>query len=174
MLAQRASAAPSLGSVDVPTLYSAHWRSMVRLALHLVDDVPTAEDIVQAAFIALYRNQARLRTPDAALAYVRQAVVNGSRSTLRHRTVVRRKLAVVADDPDGAQRAAFDAVGVDIEMTAALRTLPARMREVLVLRYYSDLSEAQIGEVLGISAGTVKSTASRALDKLRTTLGGAR
>jgi RNA polymerase sigma-70 factor (sigma-E family) len=155
-------------------LYAAHWRSLVRLAVLLVDDVPTAEDAVQDAFISLYRNQARLRAPEAALGYLRQAVVNGCRSRLRHRAVVRRTLHVVADDPTGAQQDAFDAVGVDSEMIAALRTLPPRMQEVLVLRYWSDLSEAQIAHALGISTGSVKSTAHRGLEKLRSTLGGAR
>ncbi len=159
---------------DVPALYAAHWRSLVRLAVLLVDDVPTAEDTVQDAFISLYRNQARLRAPEAALAYLRQAVVNGCRSRLRHRAVVRKTVPVVADDSTGAQQDAFDAVGVDTEMIAALRTLPPRMQEVLVLRYWSDLSEAQIAHTLGISTGSVKSTAHRGLEKLRSTLGGAR
>ena len=154
---------------DVPALYAAHWRSLVRLAVLLVDDVPTAEDTVQDAFISLYRNQARLRAPEAA-----QAVVNGCRSRLRHRAVVRKTVPVVADDSTGAQQDAFDAVGVDTEMIAALRTLPPRMQEVLVLRYWSDLSEAQIAHTLGISTGSVKSTAHRGLEKLRSTLGGAR
>ncbi len=173
------ASAPTVSSVDraavdVPALYAGHWHALVRLAVLLVDDVPTAEDVVQDAFISLYRHQDRLRATEAALAYVRQAVVNGSRSRLRHRAVVRRTLHVVADSPDGAQLEAFDAVGVDIEMIGALRTLPRRMQEVLVLRYWSDLSEAQIAQTLGISTGAVKSTAHRGVERLRSTLGGAR
>jgi RNA polymerase sigma-70 factor (sigma-E family) len=174
MLAERVRSVAERDTLDVPALYAAHWRSMVRLAVLLVDDVPTAEDVVQDAFISLYRNQGRLRAPEAALGYVRQSVVNGARSTLRHRSVVRRTLHVVADDPSGAERETFEAVGVDSEMIAALRTLPRRMQEVLVLRYWSDLSEAEIAETLGISAGSVKSTASRGVERLRSTLGGAR
>lgn len=174
MLAQRAGTLIDRPAVDVPALYAAHWRSMVRLAVLLVDDVPSAEDVVQDAFIALHRNQDRIRVPEAALGYVRQAVVNGARSALRHRSVVRRSLHVVADDPSAAEREAFEAVGVDTEMIEALRSLPRRMQEVLVLRYWSDLSEAEIAATLGISVGSVKSTASRGVDRLRSALGGAR
>ncbi len=173
MLAQRLTPAPT-SRIDVPALYAAHWRSMVRLAVLLVDDVPSAEDVVQDAFVSLYRRQGDLREPEAALGYVRVAVVNGARSALRHRSVARRKLPSIVTDEEGPQRDAFEAVGLDTEMLAAVRSLPQRMQEVLVLRYWSDLSEAQIADALGITPGAVKSTASRALDKLRTQLGGAR
>lgn len=165
-------AAPS--RLDVPALYAAHWHSLVRLAVLLVDDLGSAEDVVQEAFVSLHRHQDRVRAPEAAVGYVRTAVVNGCRSQLRHRGVVRRALHLVHDDDEGRQRELFDSVGADTEMIAALRTLPPRMQEVLVLRYWSDLSEAQIAATLGISPGAVKSTASRGLDKLRDALGGAR
>ena len=71
-------------------LYAAHWRSLVRLAALLVRDTGTAEEVVQDAFVAMHRRWRRLRDPDKALAYLRQAVVNGARSTLRHRAVVQR------------------------------------------------------------------------------------
>ncbi len=146
----------------------------MRLAVLIVDDLGSAEDVVQEAFVSLHRNQDRVRIPETALGYVRAAVVNGCRSQLRHRAVVRRTLHLVADDDEGRQRELFDSVGVDTEMLAAVRALPHRMREVLVLRYWSDLDEAQIAAALGISPGTVKSTASRGLAKLRDALGGAR
>lgn len=173
------ASAPAHG-IDVDSLYAAHWRSMVRLAVLLVDDVASAEDVVQDAFLALHRNQDRIRVPEAAVGYVRAAVVNGARSQLRHRGVARRGLARLhvvsghdmAQGPEGPD-AGLEA-GADAEMLAAVRTLPRRMQEVLVLRYWADLSEAQIAATLGISPGAVKSTASRGIDKLRTTLGGVR
>lgn len=161
-------------ATDVPALYAAHWHSMVRLAVLLVDDLPTAEDVVQDAFLSLHRHSGRLRAPESALGYVRSAVVNGCRSQLRHRAVVRRKLRPVPDDEDPGQRRLLDAVEADPEVTTALRSLPPRMQEVLVLRYWADLTEAQIATTLGISAGSVKSTSSRGLDKLRAVLGGDR
>jgi DNA-directed RNA polymerase specialized sigma24 family protein len=72
----------------VTELYSRHYRALVRTAVFLVRDVPTAEDVVQDSFAALHDGWQRLKDPDKALAYLRQAVVNGSRSVLRHRTVV--------------------------------------------------------------------------------------
>src|SRR5688572_32628308 len=74
-------------------LYAAHWRRLVRLSVLLVHDVGTAEEIVQDAFVAVHARWSRLRDPDSALAYLRQAVVNQSRSALRHRAVVLRQAA---------------------------------------------------------------------------------
>lgn len=167
-----AQVVPHVRGVDVPTLYAVHWRAMVRLAVLLVDDVPTAEDVVQEAFLSLHRRQSGLRDQDASLAYVRAAVVNGCRSALRRRSVARRKLDELARRPAPHEDEAARIEG-DEAMIAALRRLPRRMREVLVLRYWLDLSESQTAQVLGISAGAVKSSASRGLAKLRHDLGGA-
>lgn len=149
-------------------LYAAHWRQLVRLAVLLVRDVGTAEEVVQDAFVAVHGRWGRLRDPDKALAYLRQAVVNRSRSALRHRAVVARHAAREArrtelEDESGAadRRAA---------VLDALRTLPDRQREVLALRYYLDLSEAEIADTLGISRGAVKSHASRGAAALRSLL----
>ena len=169
-----APAASTRPGVDVRALYVTHWRSLVRLAVLLVDDVPTAEDVVQEAFIALHAKAATLRDPDAALGYVRAAVVNRSRSTIRRRQVGRRHLHLSEPDPvPGADR--------DLELAedqraalAAVRTLPQRQQEVMVLRYWSGLSEAEIAAALGVSTGTVKTSASRAMASLRVALGGAR
>ena len=149
-------------------LYAAHWRRLVRLSVLLVRDVPTAEEVVQDAFVAVHARWSRLRDPDLALAYLRQAVVNRSRSALRHRAVVTRH----------AERRSVPAYasGADEEATAAsrreavldaMRELPRRQREVLALRYYLDLSEAEIADTLGISRGAVKSHASRGSAALR-------
>lgn len=155
-------------------LYAAHWRRLVRLAVLLVRDVGTAEEVVQDAFVAVHGRWGRLHDNDKALAYLRQAVVNGSRSVLRHRVVVDRHLRAtgprpLATAPD-ADAGALDAArrGAVLE---ALGQLPDRQREVLVLRYYLDLSEAEIAEALGIARGSVKSHASRGAAMLRELLG---
>ncbi len=152
-------------------LYAAHWRQLVRLSVLLVRDRATAEEVVQDAFVAVHGHWSRLRDPDRALAYLRQAVVNRSRSALRHRAVVARH-AVRQTAPatvPGADVAA--AAGTRrTEVLDALRGLPQRQREVIALRYYLDLSEAEISAALGISRGAVKSHASRGLASLRSVL----
>ena len=133
-------------------------------------DSGTAEEVVQDAFVAMHDRWRRLRDPDLALAYLRQAVVNRSRSVLRHRGVQARhadaERPVVRDLP-GADEAALvtERRGTLLD---ALRTLTDRQREVLALRYYLDLSEAEIASTLGISRGAVKSHASRGVAALRT------
>jgi len=158
----------------IEQLYSAHWAQLVRLSVLLVRDVGTAEEVVQDAFVAVHARWAELRDPDHALPYLRQAVVNRSRSALRHRAVVSRHAAREtgpapapgADEP-ALTRARRDGV------LGAMRALPQRQREVLALRYYLGLSEAEIAETLGISRGAVKSHASRGATHLRELLDGA-
>jgi RNA polymerase sigma-70 factor (sigma-E family) len=153
-------------------LYAAHWRRLVRLAVLLVHDVGTAEEIVQDCFVSVHARWSRLHDPDKALAYLRQSVVNRSRSHLRHLSVVRRH-AHQAAPPEPAAGADHDVHDHARRATVldALRRLPRRQREVLALRYYLDLSEAEIAETLGISRGAVKSHASRAAAALRAQLG---
>ena len=152
-------------------LYAAHWRQLVRLSVLLVRDVATAEEIVQDAFVAVHDRWSKLRDHDRALAYLRQSVVNRSRSALRHRGVVARHAARETAPPavPGAEENALarDRRGAVLD---AMRELPDRQREVLALRYYLDLSEAQIAEALGISKGAVKSHASRGSATLRSLL----
>ena len=152
-------------------LYAAHWRRLVRLSVLLVRDVGTAEEIVQDAFVAVHARWAKLRDPDLALAYLRQAVVNRSRSALRHRAVVRRQAArePMPSTAPGADEPTL-ATARRSAVLQAMRELPQRQREVLALRYYLDLSEAEIAETLGISRGAVKSHASRGSASLRTLL----
>ncbi|WP_460468557.1 RNA polymerase sigma factor [Calidifontibacter terrae] len=153
-------------SVDLADLYRAHRGSLIRMARLLVDTPEAAEDAVHDAFLGTARNLGSLRDPDAALGYIRRAVVNQCRSQLRRRRTVRAHLRVaepeIAPPADDAVLLAEEHSGV----LAALDTLPPRQREVLVLRYWSDLSEAQIADALGISRGTVKSQASRAIAAL--------
>lgn len=155
----------------VEELYATHWTSLVRLATLLLRDSGRAEEVVQDAFVALHGRWHRLRDPDRALAYVRQSVVNRSRSALRHRGVTQRHLAsegprtqTVAPGPDA------EAIGRRDAVLDALAGLPTRQREVLVLRHYLDLSEAEIARTLDISAGAVKSHASRGSASLRAAL----
>lgn len=152
-------------------LYAAHWRQLVRLSVLLVHDTATAEEVVQDAFVAVHARWGRLREPDLALAYLRQTVVNRSRSALRHRSVVARHLAR-ASSPDDAPAADVTALDRDRRSAVldAMRALPRRQREVLALRYYLDLSEAEIADALGITRGSVKSHASRGAATLRTIL----
>jgi len=153
----------------VTNLYAAHYRSLVRLAALLLRDTGAAEEVVQDSFVAMHGAWRRLSDPDRALAYLRQSVVNRSRSALRHRTVVARHPPTPAPDAASAEQGAMVALE-HAAVLAALRLLPLRQREVLVLRYYADLSEADIADTVGISRGAVKSHASRGMAALRTTL----
>ena len=159
-------------ALDVQALYSAHWRYLVRLAVLLFDDVASAEDVVQDAFVALHRNADGLRDPDAALAYLRTSVLNLARSVLRRRQVARKHLRVA--EPEATAAADHDVLLRDEHRTAlaAVRRLPRHQREVLILRYWSGLSEREIAQTLGISPGSVKSAASRGLATLQRMLGG--
>lgn len=160
--------------LDLNELYRAHRLGLVRLAVLLVDDRASAEDVVQDAFVAFHQRSDRLREPEAALGYLRTCVVNGARGVLRRRQVARKYQhhGLGADEPPADSEAMLAAEHQ--EVLRALRRLPDRQREVLTLRYWSGLSEAQIAQALGISAGAVKSNASRGIHRLAEILGGAR
>jgi RNA polymerase sigma-70 factor (sigma-E family) len=151
----------------VEQLYAAHYRRLVRLSVLLVSDPETAEEVVQDSFVAMHGRWRSLREPERGLAYLRQTVVNRSRSVLRHRGVQSRHVPVPPDPRPGADADVLAGERRDAVLHA-LRELPGRQREVLALRYYLDLSEAQIAETLGISRGAVKSHASRGVSALRT------
>ena len=153
----------------VTAMYSMHYRSLVGLAVLLVRDVATAEEVVQDSFIAMHGAWRRLRDNDKALSYLRQSVVNRSRSVLRHRVVVDRNAPKPAPDMPSAEQGALTLLERTAVVTA-LRSLPPRQREALVLRYYGDLSEAQIATTMGISRGAVKSHTARAIASLRAVL----
>jgi RNA polymerase sigma-70 factor (sigma-E family) len=156
----------------VTVLYAAHYASLVRLAALLVRHSGEAEEIVQDAFVAMHGRWGRLREPEKALGYLRRSVVNAARSAQRHHAVGDRHLLSERSAGDVHRAAASAEQGAlagesRAEMMRALYALPQRQREVLVLRYYSDLTEHDIATVLGISDGTVKSHASRGLHSLR-------
>jgi len=165
-----AVAAPS-DAVDwelLSLLFRQKYASMVRVAELLVGDRAVAEEIAQDAFVRLQPRLGRLGGADDAQRYLRAIVVNLSRSALRRRGLARRhtlEIPVRVDDGSGPRAEHADVV-------AALRRLPRRQAECLVLRYYLDLSEAEIAKTLGISPGSVKTHASRGLDALSEILGG--
>jgi RNA polymerase sigma-70 factor (sigma-E family) len=171
------AAGAALGSVPaewdaeqaVTAMYSTHYRSLVRLAALLVRDVATAEEVVQDSFIAMHGAWRRLRDNDKALSYLRQSVVNRSRSVIRHRVTVDKNAPKPAPDLPSPEQSALTLMERSA-VVAALRSLPPRQREALVLRYYGDLSEAQIASAMGISRGAVKSHTARAIASLRAVL----
>lgn len=149
----------------ITSLYAQHYRSLIRLAALLLDEVAACEDVVQEAYIRVHAARGRLRDPDKALAYLRQAVVNLSRSTLRRRVVAARHAPRPMPDAASAEHDAYALVERDA-VVAALRRLPRRQREAVVLRYYADASEAQAAALMGVSVGAVKSYTSRGLTGL--------
>jgi RNA polymerase sigma-70 factor (sigma-E family) len=171
VLVPEVRSAPSVWDADrvVTEIYHGEYKSLVRLAVLLVHDVPTAEEVVQDAFEAMHTAWRRLRDSEKALSYLRQAVVNKSRSVLRHRTVVDRNAPKPAPDEPSAEHGALALIERSA-VVAALRTLPDRQREAIVLRYYADLSEADIAATMGISRGAVKSHTARAMAALKSIL----
>lgn len=154
----------------IDRLYRDHAVGLIRMALLLVGDKATAEDVVQDAFLGLYRGQQRLRDPDKALPYLRASVVNGCRSV--HRGRLRARLVGVQHELPvwSAESAALH--GEDRRaVLGAVARLSRRQREVLVLRYYLNQADHEIAETLGVSRGTVSSTASRAVAALARQLG---
>ena len=149
----------------VTELYAGHALGLVRLAVLLVGDRASAEDVVQDAFLGLYRRWDQLPDTSAPLAYLRVSVLNGCRTVLRGRSRSLRASATAAAEPPPAESAEARALLSEEQRTVALalRRLPVRQREALVLRYYLDLSEQEIAAAMGISRGTVKSATSRAL-----------
>jgi RNA polymerase sigma-70 factor (sigma-E family) len=144
--------------------YEEHYASLVRLASLLLDDVGTCEEVVQDAFVNVWRRAPVMISRDRLPAYLRSAVLNGARSQLRRRQVRRRHARPAPPAPPAPEVAALGAH--DDEVLDALRALPDRQREVLVLRYYLDLSEVDIAATLGISPGSVKTHAHRGLATL--------
>jgi RNA polymerase sigma-70 factor (sigma-E family) len=152
----------------VTEVFDVHYGQLVRMAWLLVDDRETAEDVVMDGLTALYRRWSAIRDPDDAYRYVRSCVLNGARSQLRRRKLARFQATELIELPTGLDVAAEETNRVTV--IDLLRNLPLRQRQVLVLRYYLDLSEAAIAETLGISTGSVKTHASRGLAALADSL----
>nr|WP_308296648.1 SigE family RNA polymerase sigma factor [Streptomyces sp. ISL-44] len=146
--------------------YQAHYRSLLGLAALLLDDTASCEDVVQEAFIRVHSARNRVRDRDKTLAYLRQTVVNLSRSALRRRILGLKLLSKPMPDMASAEEGAYDQLERD-DLIKAMRGLQRRQREVLVLRYFADMTEAQVAETLGVSLGSVKAYGSRGIAALR-------
>jgi RNA polymerase sigma-70 factor (sigma-E family) len=144
----------------VTALYQAHALSLARLALLMLGDSAAAQDVVQDAFFGLYRRWDKLASAEAAPAYLRASVLNGCRTLLKQRS--RPSLHAVAEPLESAEATLLH-TEEQRALLAAIRRLPARQREALVLRYYLDMTEEQAARAMGVSRGTVKSATSRAV-----------
>ena len=159
--------------MDFEEFVTARGPALLRLALMLTGDAYLAQDLVQSALASAYRHWRRVEAADAPQAYVRQILVREHLSWWRRRS----SGEIVGDtraEPSGRSAwrgATADVTGELASRDAAwalLARLPRKQRAVLALRYYEDLSDAQIAAALGCSAATVRSNASRALATLRT------
>ncbi|MFB6633944.1 SigE family RNA polymerase sigma factor [Streptomyces sp. NPDC056362] len=150
--------------------YRAHYRSLLGLAALLLDDTASCEDVVQEAFIRVHSARKRVREPEKTLAYLRQTVVNLSRSALRRRILGLKLLSKPMPDMASAEEGAYEQLERE-DLIKAMRGLQRRQREVLALRYFSDMTEVQVAETLGISLGSVKAYGSRGIAALRVAMG---
>jgi len=153
----------------VTVMFGEHYRSLVRMAALLVGDVATAEAIVQESFVAMHGAWRRLRGSEKALPYLRQCLVNRSRSALRHGIVTGRHTPKHGPGVPSAEREAPPRL--EHAMAGALRALPLRQREALVLTFYGGLTEAQAASAMGISPGMVQNHMVQAVETLRAILG---
>jgi RNA polymerase sigma-70 factor (sigma-E family) len=168
-----APAEPARGAADadlaITAIYGTEYRSLVRMAAMLLGDVGSAEEVVQDSFIATRAAWRGLRDIDKGVHYLRRSVLNRSRSVLRHRAVAGKHMPAPEPDPPSAEQAAITRLQ-RVAVTAALRSLPTRQREALVLRFYLDLSEEQVASAMQISQGAVKSHTARGKAALRSLL----
>jgi DNA-directed RNA polymerase specialized sigma24 family protein len=146
-------------SVSFEAFYLASYEGLVRLAYVLTSSREIAEDLVQDSFVRLHRHYENVESPDR---YIRRTVVNASRSHFRRAGRERDKRPLLYVVPGGG-----DAPGASGELNDVLLTLPYRQRAAVVLRYYSDLSENEIAEILGCRPGTVGSLIHRGLERMR-------
>jgi RNA polymerase sigma-70 factor (sigma-E family) len=157
---------PSTGAADqVTALYAAHATGLVRLAmLMLGGDQGAAEDVVQDAFLGLYRRWDALADPRRAVAYARSSVLNGCRDALRRRS---RRIPAALLEPAAESAEARVLLGEEHrEVLAALRALPGRQREAVVLRHCLGLTEQEVAQAMNVTRGTVKSASHRGITAL--------
>jgi RNA polymerase sigma-70 factor (sigma-E family) len=160
------SGAVAESSAEISRLFREEGRGLVRLATLLVGDVALAEDLVQDAFVALHERWQLLSDPQRAAGYLRVSVINRCRSLRRRWTVAGRYLHLAQPMPLPDADATTLLAEESRAVVGAVRRLPKRQQQVIVLRYWCDMTEAEIAQAMTISAGTVKSSASRALAKL--------
>lgn len=145
-------------------VFNEHHRRAVRLAYLLTSDHHQAEDVVAEAMAKVWVQWQRGRVDDVG-AYLRRAVANQANSKLRRRYLERREASRRTGDDRGVRMVDEQAAEHDA-VWQAVQQLPDRQRQVVVLRYYEDLSEADTAQVLGVSVGTVKSSMSRGMARL--------
>ncbi len=164
----RAGLSAAERDLTLGALHREHYRSLVRLACLLLDERGAGEEVVQDAFVRVHDAWARVDEP---LTYLRATVLNLSRSRMRRRLVARRRVEPVVRPAMSAEEHVV-LLSDQQEVLDAVRALPRRQRECLVLRYYLELSEAEIASTLGISNGSVKSHSHRGLKALAARLEG--
>lgn len=152
------------GTDDFASFYAATWSRLLRTTYAITGDAQLAEDALQTGFSHAYASWGRVRAADDPVAYVRRVAVNAALA--QRRRAFRRRELTTAYVPETA----YTPAEVDEDVWRAVLALPVRQRAVVVLRYYEDLSEAQIADALGCRPGTVKSQASAALASLRRVL----
>jgi RNA polymerase sigma-70 factor (sigma-E family) len=151
-------------AAQVTAVYEAHALGLLRLAVIMLGDRQAAEDVVQDAFLGLYRRWDKLAAADRALSYVRSSVFNGCRTVLRQRA--RRNRTVLTERETESAEARVLHGEEHREVLAALRRLPTRQREAVALRYCLGLTPDDVATAMGISIGTVKSATSRGIAAL--------
>ncbi len=177
-------------SRTVAALYQEHYRPLVRLAVLLVADLATAEEIAQEAFADVHGTWRTLPGPDTALRYLRRSLVRRCRSVAQSQDVAGTRAAGPAPPgpsagsppapgpsagsppAPGPSAGSPPAPGPEASLLSALRALPVRQREVLVLRYFADLPEAEIAAVTGTRPAVIRSYAARGMSSLRAGLPG--
>jgi RNA polymerase sigma-70 factor (sigma-E family) len=167
MTQERDRAAERLEGGRVEQLYRTHAADALRLAYLMTGDRTLAEDLTQDAFVKVFGRFHDIRNRDAFWWYLRRTIVNLSRSHFRRRRVERAWLERQRPEEPAP---AVDDLGERDRLRRALMTLRAEQRAAIVLRYFEDLSEADTAQMLGIPVGTVKSTVSRGIDRLRAEL----
>ena len=170
MITQLRTGPHPVDASDFEVCYETHWWPMVRLATGLLGDRAAAEDAVQEAFTAVYRKWPGLLATTR-IGYLRVSVVNATRSVQRRQATRRKHLRAVEEPPAAAADAAMTAQFERDELRRALERLPQRQREVLVLRFISELPDTEIAQATGLSLGGVRSASSRGIAALRTSLG---
>ena len=154
---------------DYAAFFAASWPRLFRTTYAIAGDRQRTEDALQTAFAQAWASWPKVAAANDRIAYVRRMAVNAALS--RHRRASSRRETVVAVLPETVQPSGEDALLSGDETWQAVQGLPPRQRAVVVLRYYEDLSEREIADVLGCRPGTVKSQASAALASLRSRLG---
>jgi len=168
---KRTARRPRLTHAQVVELYEANHDGLLRFASLMAPEDGLAEDLVQEAFVRLYKSWGRIRDPEKVPAYLRSTVANLARGRGRRLGVAQRNRPAPAPDASSAEEGALRDESRN-EVVAMLRTLPGRQRECLVLRYYEGLNESEIAQVLGISVGSVRTHTTRGMAAMHRRLGG--